>query len=48
MEAVIGVLIGLVVSQGGLLWYKMGKLERGLADLCREVRNNGGSTKEGK
>ena len=40
MEALLGVLLGIVVTQGGLLWYKLGKLERGLADLCREVRNN--------
>lgn len=40
MAALIGVLIGIVVSQGGLMWYKLGKLERGLSDLVREVRNN--------
>ncbi len=40
MEALVGGLIAIVLGQGGLLWYKLGRLEQKVKDLCREVRDN--------
>jgi len=39
MEALVGSLAALILGQAGVFWYKLGKVERGLADLCREVHN---------
>ena len=43
MELLIGVLIGVTLTQFSLLWYKVGKVERGLKDLKNNVKemNNG-------
>lgn len=38
MEGIIVGVITAFVVHGGLMWYKIGKLEQKLADLCREVR----------
>lgn len=36
------------ITQFGLLWYKIGRLEQNLADLCREVRNGNNKKTGGK
>jgi len=46
MEALIGVMLGAVITQGALLWYKMGKLEEKVAGLTEEIRNNNNTKKE--
>lgn len=47
MEALVGILIGLVVSQGGLIWYKIGRLESSVKALAGEVHNSNNSKKGG-
>jgi hypothetical protein len=39
MEALIGTGIALFAGQFALLWYRIGKMEQKLTDLCREVRD---------
>ena len=38
MEALIGSLIGIVIVQFSLLWYRLGKVEQKLQDLNRKVK----------
>lgn len=46
MEALVGTLIGVVVAQAGLVWYRLGRLEQKLTDLCREVRDGNNKHQE--
>lgn len=38
-QAIIAVIIAFAVH-GGVMWYKLGKMEQKLSDLCRDVHNN--------
>lgn len=46
MEALVGVLIGVVVGQGALLWFKIGRVEGILKEHCRQNGSSKGSGKE--
>lgn len=38
-SSIIAVIIAFALH-GGVMWYKIGKLEQKLIDLCREVRGS--------
>ncbi len=46
MESVIATILGAVIfvsGQFGLLWYKIGKVEQKVTDICLEVHNMNGN-----
>jgi hypothetical protein len=48
IETLVIALTGLVVVQFGLLWYRIGKTEQKLDDVCRQLERNGRQYQEGK
>lgn len=46
MGADILTLVGIILAQSGLLWYKLGKLESKVTSMCSRLENNPDSTKE--
>ena len=46
MEIMIGTAIATVIVQFGLLWYRVGRLEQKVTDLCREVHESNNKRKE--
>ena len=48
MELLIGGAIAAFVAQFGFIWYRLGKVEQKVSDLCREVRANNNTKKGGK
>ena len=46
MEILIGTAIATVVVQFGLIWYRVGRLEQKVTDLCREVRDSNNKRQE--
>ena len=39
-------LVGIILAQSGLLWYKLGRLESKVASMCSQKAINPDSTKE--
>jgi len=44
--SVVAVLVAFMLH-GGLMWYKIGRMEQKLSDLCREVRGKNTDDKGG-
>lgn len=42
---IVGVIVA-IAGQFGLLWYKFGKLEQKVKDLCREVHDSNSKKEE--
>lgn len=45
-DGLVIALVGVVVVQFGLLWYRLGRVEGTISRLCRELNNRRPASKE--
>lgn len=48
MDGEVLALIGVVVAQGGLIWYKVGRAEQKIEDICKRINGAPADKTEGK